>query len=305
MEGKTKEKSKGPSASFRMGAIALAFLIVGYESALFVHKAAVARVVANSDHPDTVYIVRKPVAQTAAGIGAQVPVHHAETLHRESTRTAEALGLAGRNSPRKYESFRFDPNTASLGDFMRLGFTEKQAQAILNYRSKGGRFRRKGDFAKSFVVADSVYRRLEPWISIPKVDINKADSASFDTLPGIGGWFAKKMVDYRRLLGGYSCTEQLLEIYNFGQERYDGLKDLVTCTPAKAYPFWALPSDSLAGHPHIRSRETARAIVLYRENNPRGLWTLEGLKKAGVITEDQFGKLSRCNLEKPAPDVSP
>ena len=56
MEGKKKTQ---PTSSFVAGAIALLFLIIGYEAALFVHKAAVLRIAANRDHPDTVYVYEK------------------------------------------------------------------------------------------------------------------------------------------------------------------------------------------------------------------------------------------------------
>ena len=51
----SKDRGK-PSASFVAGSIALLFLIIGYQSALFIRKASVARIVANHDHPDTVYV---------------------------------------------------------------------------------------------------------------------------------------------------------------------------------------------------------------------------------------------------------
>ena len=53
---KTFWKDGRPSASFVVGAVALLFLIIGYQSALFIRKASVARIVANHDHPDTVYV---------------------------------------------------------------------------------------------------------------------------------------------------------------------------------------------------------------------------------------------------------
>ena len=46
-----------PSASFVVGSVALLFLIVGYQAALFITKASVARIVANHDHPDTVFVL--------------------------------------------------------------------------------------------------------------------------------------------------------------------------------------------------------------------------------------------------------
>ena len=203
--------------------------------------------------------------------------------------------------PRKVESFKFNPNTVSKDDLQRLGFSEKQAQSIINYREKGGRFRRKSDFAKSFVVSDSVYKRLEPYIVIPKTDLNQADSAAFDALPGIGGWFASQIVAYRKSLGGYSYKEQLMDIKNFDQEKFDALKDLIIVSKSsvKSFALWALPADSLRKHPYIKNYETARSIVLFRENNPKENWTVENLGEAGILSEDQTRKLSRCIIADP------
>ena len=283
----TKKDQPSSSAAFKVGAISLAFLILGYQAALFIHRAAVLRIESVRDRPDTVFIYlndpayggavphdearakenapsrgtahasiatkkkkeERPVSPegtfpfshvssgdtgrddagatggTAHDYGRRVEYHYAE----HSARVERV-----RKATRKVESFRFNPNTAGLEEFQRLGFSEKQAQSLLNYRAKRGRFRRKEDFAKSFVVADSVFRRLEPYIDIPLLDINRADSAAFDALPGIGPWFAAKMVEYREEIGGYTSTEQLMDIDRFDIERYETLRDLVTCIPLSA-----------------------------------------------------------------------
>ena len=293
-----------PSGVFKTGAIALAFLIVGYQVALFMQRAATVRIVANRDRPDTVYVVegglveaRKEERCGSADGGSTDAASKQVLIRKQASHSAQAEAVYRSAVPRRVESFRFNPNTASLEDFERLGFTEKQAQSILNYREKGGRFRRKSDFANSFVVADSVYKRLEPFIDIPKTDINKADSAAFDALPGVGGWTAAKMEEYRTQLRGYSCPEQLMEIWHFDRERYDGLKDLIVCSPVPPYRLWSLPADSLRLHPHIRSWQTAHAIVFYREHNPPEKWTVDGLLSAGIINEDQAEKLKKCKLK--------
>ena len=213
-------------------------------------------------------------------------------------RNAQHSAVAKAAVPRRVESFRFNPNTVSLEDLQRLGFSEKQAQAIDNYRQKGGRFRRPGDFAKSYVVADSVYRRLEQYIDIPKLDLNKADSTALLDLPGIGPWFAGRIVSYREALYGYSSVEQLLDIKNFSQERLDGIRDLVTLSKPQPYPLWALPEEELAKHPYISSME-AHGIVLYRNHNKKEALSVDGLLKAGVISESHAGKLGRCAIENP------
>lgn len=286
------------STSFVTGVIALVFMIIGYQTALFVHSAAVTRIAANRDEPDTVFIIApgKDEDVIAAGRGEE----HRKTFRKNSQHSKVAQNVR-KNLPRKVESFRFNPNTVSLEDLQRLGFSAKQAQSIINYREKGGRFRRKSDFAKSYVVADSVYKRLEPYISIPRLDLNKADSADFDALPGIGGWFASKMVAYRKELGGYSYKEQLMEIWKFDREKFDGLSDLVYISSKTVTPFrlWQLPVDSIRRHPYIKDFETARAIVFYRENNPKEKWTVQNLASAGVISTDSASKLSRCHIATP------
>lgn len=295
-----RNDEKRPSESFVLGVVALVFLMIGYQVSAFVYKASVAKIVAGRDEPDTVYVYRNDV-HVLDREEESVPLKEVSVVQHNSSHSPMAEAVR-QNVPRKtVESFRFDPNTASIDDFCRLGFTPKQAQSIVNYREKGGRFRRKQDFAKSFVVSDSVYRRLEKYIDIPLVDLNLADSAAFDTLPGIGGWFAVKMVEYRNALGGYSYKEQLMDIRNFDQEKYDALSDLITVSEKYLTPYqlWSLPADSLCRHPYIRNYETACAIELYRKNTPKDDWTVENMSASGVISKEYAAKLSRCVFASP------
>lgn len=299
-----KKNTRTLSASFVTGAIALVFLIIGYEVAVFVHKAAVTRIEAGRDHPDTVFVfVEAGDTLAPAGLGmteemssrGQRPrVSQATVVRHNATHSPVVEAVRART--RRVETFRFNPNTVSVADLQRLGFSEKQAQSIDNYRQKGGRFRRPEDFAKSYVVADSVYDRLAPYIDIPKLDINKADSTALLDLPGIGPYFAGKIVSYRNSLRGYSAKEQLMEIYHFDREKFDGLKDLISCSQPEPYSIWTLTEDELSKHPHI-SRTEAHAIVLYREHHRPEECTLDGLKKAGVLSEEHAGKLSICRLK--------
>ena len=295
--GQMKE-GNGFSESFIVGVIAVVFLVIGYQTALFIHRAAVMKIAAGRDEPDTVYLYRQSDSESnhEGSAGEYSADMVKERRNGSHSPRAEAVR---ENLPRKkIESFRFDPNTVSVEDLCRLGFTPKQAQSIDNYRKKGGRFRRKADFAKSFVVSDSVYKRLEQYIDIPLTDLNLADSAAFDALPGIGGWFAAKMIEHRKALGGYSYKEQLMDIYRFDQEKYDALSDLITVSREHItpYPLWTLPEDSLSKHPYIADKETARAIVLFRENSPVSQHTVESLISAGIIAPENAPKLMKCAI---------
>lgn len=301
--GNASQERKRPSESFIMGISAIVFLIIGYQTALFVHNAAVLRIAADRDSPDTVLIyVERTSDGLAENLTGHVPVDTAVRIIKTGKITPErppVVESVRKSAPgRRVESFRFDPNTVSADDLMRLGFSSRQAESIINYRQKGGRFRRKSDFARSYVVADSVFRRLEPYIDIPLVDLNSADSAAFDALPGIGSWFAAKIISHRKALGGFSCPEQLMDIYRFDQEKYDALKDLVTVSEPYRYPLWDMSADSLRLHPYIRNYEIARAIVLFRETNPREDWTLGNLTSAGIITQEQRDRLTLCTSDE-------
>ena len=346
------KKRKGLSASFVTGAVALVFLIVGYQVALFLNRTAISKILADRSSPDTVYIaytiegnVQTAKEQAAPWTGS-VNDGNRTTGNGTVRNGAERNGTDGNktskngndgtrsgrqvankdirivsNAPRyridqntgvrtrpakrrPVENFMFNPNTASHDDLQRLGFSEKQASALVNYRNKGGIFRRKSDFAKSFVVADSVYRRLEPYIDIPLLDLNTADSAAFDGLPGIGGYFANKIIEYRTRLRGYSYKEQLMDIYRFDKEKYDALHDLVTVdiSTSTPYPLWSLPEDSLAKHPYI-GWHAAHGISVYKSANPVEKWTMGGIIEAGILDPGMGDKLARCLIAPPDADI--
>ena len=169
LSGKDRNTSTNTriSATLKVGAIALCFLVLGYQICLFIQRVAVMRVAANRDHPDTVFVYLEPAQSTATtqpATPAQPTANarppetdeprrvaktvKAETEHSEVAKKMQAQGRRP-SARRKAESFRFNPNEATLEEFMRLGFSEKQAQNIINYCLKGGRFRRPSDFAKS------------------------------------------------------------------------------------------------------------------------------------------------------------
>ena len=289
------------------------------------------RIESLQDHPDTVYIVSAPGApqsslssgpilppaslpQTASAVQSEassgripLPTSVPRTTATGSPSASSSVphtvrvnsihGAAVRQVRRAHrpvENFAFNPNTVSLEDLQRLGFSQRQAQSIVNYREKGGRFARAEDFGKSYVVSDSVFRRLRPFIRIPKLDINSADSAAFDDLPGIGPYYASQIVKYRTLLGGYASTEQLMDLYRFDEEKYAKIEDLIECKTPNYFDLWNVDEDALSSHPVIRKRSTARAILRYKENTSRDEWSIDDLYTVGVIDSLQRLRLIRC-----------
>ncbi len=186
---------------------------------------------------------------------------------------------------RTYDKFKFNPNKISIDSLIALGFSEKQALSIDKYRRKIGRFWRKEDFKKIYVVSDSLYERLKDCIVIEKLDINKADSAEFESLPYIGAYLAGKIVKYRTDLQGFSNIEQLLEIKYFDNDRLDKIREFIELKKVKAYPLWDLSLEELIKHPYI-DKHTAEAIITFKHFKDSSLWTIKDLINAGIINNN-------------------
>ena len=92
-----------------------------------------------------------------------------------------------------------------------------------------------------------------------------------------------------------------MDIWKFDRQKYDALEDLIIVSPEnmRPYPLWSYPADSLRHHPYIRNYETARAIVLFRDTTPREEWTVDALRRNGIISSEAAEKLSRCSITLP------
>jgi competence ComEA-like helix-hairpin-helix protein len=150
--------------------------------------------------------------------------------------------------------FAFDPNTITNQQLQQLGFNKKSAQTFLKFRDRGFVFKEKIDLKKVYGISDNFYSKLEPYIIIEnknsaanlnsnksesnvtasanknqtKVELNTADSLALLDINGIGPAFAKRILKYRSLLGGFVSVEQLKEVYGFTDEMFEKIKPNVT-----------------------------------------------------------------------------
>ncbi len=60
------------------------------------------------------------------------------------------------------------------------------------------------------------------------VNINTADLTELTSLPGIGETLARRILDYRREHGPFSCTEALMNVDGIGQGRFEMIRNYVT-----------------------------------------------------------------------------
>lgn len=93
------------------------------------------------------------------------------------------------------------------------------------------------------------------------IDLNVADTTMLKKVPGIGSFYARKVVGYRERLGGFSSLEQLMEIEGFPEDALDFL-ELRTLSVRKMN-LNRLSLAQLRKHPYINFYQ-AKAITDYR-----------------------------------------
>lgn len=203
----------------------------------------------------------------------------------------EAYGYGNYQEVRA-ERFPFDPNTADSTQLLRLGLRPWQVRNIYKYRAAGGVYRKPSDFARLYGLTQKQYKELKPYIRIsddyrPSADfvpsqpehsrdtvrypakitlkqriaVNTADTNMLKRIPGIGSFYARKIVNYRKRLGGFVDLAQLKEIDGFPE---DALQYM--CIPdgeISKLNVNKLTLNQLKAHPYINFYQ-ARTIIEYR-----------------------------------------
>ncbi|MDR1332447.1 MAG: helix-hairpin-helix domain-containing protein [Tannerella sp.] len=118
------------------------------------------------------------------------------------------------------------------------------------------------------------------------VELNAADTLTLQKVPGIGSYYARRIVQYRDRLGGFYTIGQLGEAYGIDADKYAELAPWFTVDPSlvRKMPVNTLPVDSLNHHPYISYRQ-AHAIDRLRKQKRLDNW--ENLQRLNVFTGDE------------------
>ncbi|MCC8088191.1 MAG: helix-hairpin-helix domain-containing protein [Rikenellaceae bacterium] len=206
--------------------------------------------------------------------------------------------------------FYFDPNTVTVENLRKLGFTEKQADAIDNYRKSGAVFRKPEDFGKSFIVSEYMLEKLIPYMVIEDraivrntdtenspdefvpVDINGADADELQRIYGIGKVLSRRIITYREKLGGFVFKEQLLEVKGIDEDNFKSISEqfFIDLDKIQKIDINFAPANQLRSHPYI-TRSMAERIVGSR--NIKGGWELlKELTDNDILLPDEAEKIA-------------
>ena len=117
------------------------------------------------------------------------------------------------------------------------------------------------------------------------VDLNEADSAALISVKGIGPYFCKAILSYRKALGSFASIEQLLEIKGMDQEKFDRIKDQVFVHPGgiKRFSIAGADENFLRRHPYIGAYN-ARGIALFIQSQGKEKCTLKSLCENNILS---------------------
>ena len=211
--------------------------------------------------------------------------------------------------------FQFDPNTISVNEWQKLGLSPKQAQAIVNYVSKGGKFYKVEDLKKMYTISPKKYKELAPFVRIsipastgsqklyfdkreyPKkeivlIELNSADTIALDKIRGVGTAFAKRIVNYREKIGGFYKKEQLLEVYGVDSLKYNEIKDQITVNSSaiKKININTFEFNDLKNNPYLKFKQI-NAIIQYRKQHGK-YNNIDDLKKVLILTPQNILNLT-------------
>jgi len=232
-----------------------------------------------------------------------------ETAFRQQKMTAPVL---------KSTLFNFDPNLIDTDDWQRLGLSAKQAAVMTRYKEKGGRYFKKEDLQKMYVISPEMYERLIPYISIEQehdrqqqrlnpeypakrypaqqkfvfIPLNTADTLQLMEVRGVGPAFARRIFSYRQRLGGFYKKEQLLEVYGLDSLKYAEIKDQLSLD-AQALTRINLNTalfDDLKNHPYLKYKQVNAIIQFRKQHGNYG--NIADLRKVAILSAETIEKLA-------------
>lgn len=213
------------------------------------------------------------------------------------------------------DPFYFDPNSATERELMQLGLTAKNAQTIVHYRQKGGRFKTPDDLLKIWGIKPDKALALLPYVQIkandftpyasgmhkrggfnqpytpkpiPTIQMASASATDWELLPGIGPVLAQRIVRYREKIGGFTEKTDLLKVYGISDSLFQHIQPYLS-VQVMGKPSINTANEAMlvkAGVPQV----LAQAIVQYRTQYG-SYRSLEDLKQIVFIQPAQYQQL--------------
>lgn len=209
----------------------------------------------------------------------------------EKTSNQNAYRSNTEQSQTKLPEAPFNPNNLQVEDWQEMGFSKKQAQVIVNFKTARGGFKTKEDVQSVFVIDDEFYTKIKPFLDLPTrneylssftnsyeekdstvtaekvvIELNSATLEELKKLRGIGDYRAKQIIELRNKLGGYNDIIQIKGVYHFPEEVFQEIQSQleVDISAIVKMDLNQVSYEMLKNHPLISSLQ-AKSIIELRE----------------------------------------
>lgn len=217
---------------------------------------------------------------------ATKPRPHSDTLSYSNARKKS------RFSPRPFEKFMID--TVGVEYLRRIGFSTRQAEALIRYRERGGGIFSMNELRDCFAVSEEMADSLSHFVILSVrdpheglIEINSADSATLRRVRGIGSVTVVAVMQYRKFLGGFAKKEQISELKCVTPENFKQISEQIYCDSCKISKIDInfAPASEFQYHPYM-TRRAVKLILEKRES--KGGWSSIGeMIEDGIFSKEQ------------------
>ena len=188
--------------------------------------------------------------------------------------------------PKVRTIYPFNPNYISDQRGYFLGLSTLEFDRLHAYRVQGKWIKSAEDFHRVTGVDSIWMKHYSPYFkfpafdkihspsvasktALPSIDVNTAAPEDFREIRGIGKVLSKRIVAYRKRLGGFVLKEQLDEVYGLKPEALERLKrhcTLISPANIQKIPLQTSSLEELAKLSYLSYNE-ARRVVAFRTKN--------------------------------------
>lgn len=205
--------------------------------------------------------------------------------------------------------FYFNPNTLADKGWLVLGLPSTKLSVLRNFQKSGAIFKTKTDLKNCFAITDEFYEKVYKYISIPKikktetpsiktkktnqiVELNQADSLQLISINGVGPFYAKQILKYRKELGGFRNYDQLTEIWGLENLEIQKLKQQTSIDTLhiRKVNVNTIELEQLKLHPYLNYKQ-AKMILNYRKQHG-DFKQVKDIRKIKPISPELFRKIA-------------
>jgi len=205
--------------------------------------------------------------------------------------------------------FYFNPNTLADKGWLVLGLPSTKLSVLRNFQKSGAIFKTKTDLKHYFAITDEFYEKVEKYISIPEikktetpinktkktnqiVELNQADSLQLISINGVGPFYAKQILKYRKELGGFRNYDQLTEIWGLENLEIQKLKQQTSIDTLhiRKVNVNTIELEQLKLHPYLNYKQV-KMILNYRKQHG-DFKQVKDIRKIKPISPELFRKIA-------------